>query len=73
MDGSVILNQKGENSVKKFTETSRIPVYAVAPIREMLDYLYEEKVPVTIEGEKRPIDERVKGQFDEYIRIYGQD
>jgi hypothetical protein len=43
----------------------------VAGIRETVEYLYQEKVPVMIEGERMPIDSKTKSEFDEYIRTYG--
>jgi orotate phosphoribosyltransferase len=69
--GKVVLNKKGENTIKSFTKTTGIPVYAVARIRELVDFLYAEKVPVLIEDQKRPIDAEIKAQFDEYLQIYG--
>ena len=48
-----------------------IPVYTVAGIREIIEFLYAQKVPVMIEGEPRPIDEAIKTRFDEYLMTYG--
>ena len=69
--GKVVLNKKGDNTIKAFTKTTGIPVYAVARVRELMDFLYTEKVPVLIEGQKRPIDNAIKAQFDEYLKTYG--
>jgi orotate phosphoribosyltransferase len=70
-EDQVILDQKGENAIQGFVSKTRIPVYAVAGIRETVEYLYQEKVPVMIEGERMPIDSKTKSEFDEYIRTYG--
>ena len=72
-DGSVILNIKGNNALETFTQKTGIPVYTVAGIREIVPYLYQEKVPVLIEGEKRPIDDRTMTLFNDYLDTYGAD
>ncbi|MBW1700498.1 MAG: hypothetical protein JRJ69_12375 [Deltaproteobacteria bacterium] len=69
--GNVILGQKGENAIQDFVLKSGIPVYCVAGIREIIEYIYREKVPVMIQGRRIPIDEETKAEFDEYIGIYG--
>jgi hypothetical protein len=48
-----------------------IPVYSVGGIREVVQFLYQERVPVRIKGEFRPIDEETKQEFDEYLKTYG--
>ena len=72
-DGKVILGRKGESAIQDFVSKSGIPVYSVAGIREVMEYLYEQKVPVLINGNSRPMDEKTKSRFDEYMRIYGTD
>jgi len=70
-DGRVILNKKGENAIRKFSDDTRIPVHIVAGIREIIEHLYHEKIPVMIKGKRQQIDDDIKALFDEYIRIYG--
>lgn len=69
--GTVVQGQKGKNAIHNFVSESGVPVYTVAGIREVVTYLYEDKVPVMIQGEKTPIDEQTKAQFDDYFDIYG--
>jgi orotate phosphoribosyltransferase len=69
--GKVVLNKKGENAIEDFVAKTGIPVYPVAGIKEIMKYLYGEKIPVLINGERRPIDEETKKSFDEYIKTYG--
>jgi orotate phosphoribosyltransferase len=69
--GDVILNRKGKDAIQDFISKTGIPVYSVAGIREIMECLYQEKIPVMINGSRRPIDEETKYQFDEYLRIYG--
>lgn len=68
---NVVLNQKGKNAIKDFVGKTHIPVYSVAGITEVVEYLFQEKIPVMIEGKPRPIDDGIKSQFDEYIKTYG--
>ncbi len=69
--GKVITGVKGEDTIKKFTGQTNIPVFSVAGIREIVDYLYKEKVPLLVNGSRRPIDEKIKKEFDNYLKIYG--
>jgi orotate phosphoribosyltransferase len=69
--GKYIPDVKGENTIKAFSSKTGIPVFSIAGIKEMIKYLYEEKIPVTVSGVKRPIDEKTKAVFDCYINTYG--
>ncbi len=69
--GMYIPEVKGENTIKLFTEKTGIPVYSIAGIREVVEYLYEEKIPVLIKGSKRAMDEKTKALFDNYLKTYG--
>jgi orotate phosphoribosyltransferase len=70
-DGNVIYGRKGENAIENFVSKSGIPVYAVSGIREVFEYLFQEKFPVMIEGSFRAIDKETKSRFDEYLKTYG--
>ncbi|MBC8466239.1 MAG: hypothetical protein ISR61_05005 [Desulfobacteraceae bacterium] len=70
-DDKVILGQKGENAIQDFVSRTGIPVFSVAGIREVVDYLYREGVPVMIQRNRSPMDEKTKADFDEYVEIYG--
>jgi len=70
-NGRVILGQRGENAIEDFVSRSGIPVFSVAGIREVIDYIYKERIPVMIEGRRLPMDEKTKAAFDAYIRVYG--
>jgi len=70
-DGRVILGQKGENAIQGFVSKSGIPVFSVAGIREVVEYLYKEGVPVMIHGHRSAMDEKTKADFDEYVEMYG--
>jgi orotate phosphoribosyltransferase len=72
-EGAIVSGQKGKNAIRDFVSKSGIPVYSVAGIREVIEYLFEEKLPVMIHGKKAPIDDKTKAAFDEYLKIYGID
>ncbi|MBN1850078.1 MAG: hypothetical protein JW932_16010 [Deltaproteobacteria bacterium] len=72
-EGKVVINQKGENTIQGFTSKTGIPVHSIAGIREIINYLFMDKIPVMINGTPRPMDEETKFRFDEYLRVYGND
>jgi hypothetical protein len=37
----------------------------------VVNYLFQEKTPVMIQGTRSPIDDKTKERFDEYLEIYG--
>jgi orotate phosphoribosyltransferase len=72
-EGKVMSGRKGKNAIAEFRSRSGIPVYVVAGIREIVEHLYREKIPVKIQGAKKPIDETIKAEFDAYLEMYGID
>jgi orotate phosphoribosyltransferase len=71
-EGKVLPGEKGEDAIADFTSKTNIPVYSVAGIREVIEYLYREEVPVLINGSRKPIDDKTKKDFDDYLKIYGK-
>ncbi len=71
--GRPILDKKGDDAIGEFVSSTGIPVYRVAGIREIVDFLYREQVPVVIAGSRKPIDEATKAEFDDYLKTYGID
>jgi orotate phosphoribosyltransferase len=69
--GKIILGKKGEDALKKFTATTGVAVYSIAPISEVVDYLFVEQIPVQVEGTWQPISASLKTVFDEYLTEYG--
>jgi len=37
-----------------------------------VEYLHSNKIPLSISGEKRAMDEATKEEFDTYMEIYGR-
>lgn len=71
--GEVCLGQKGENAIRSFVEKTGIPVYSLAGVREVVEFLCRESIPVMINGSRRPIDDETKSRFDMYLKTYGTD
>jgi len=71
--GNVVLGCKGNSAIDDFVSKSGIRVYAVAGIKEVVRYLYEEGVPVLVRGHRVPIDDRTKAEFDLYMDTYGME
>jgi orotate phosphoribosyltransferase len=69
--GRVIQGKKGKNAIQDFVSRTGVPVYTVAGVREVVEFLYRERVPIMINGSRRPMDEDTKQQFDDYLRTYG--
>jgi orotate phosphoribosyltransferase len=72
-EGRVIQGQKGRNAIEEFVRSSGIPIYCVAGIREVMEFIYHERVPVLVEGKRKPLDEKIMLSFREYMKTYGTD
>ena len=71
--GDVILGRKGNSAIDDFVSKSGIAVFAVAGIKEVVQYLYEERIPVLVRGNRAPIDDETKAEFELYMETYGVD
>jgi orotate phosphoribosyltransferase len=69
--GRPIPDAKGDDAIGEFVARTEIPVHAVAGIREVVDFLCAEQVPVLIAGARKPIDDATKSAFDAYLKTYG--
>jgi len=70
-NGKVLLGKRGSDALNQFTEKTGVPVYSIATIMQIMDYLFQEKIPVQVEGEWQPISASLKKIFDDYIKEYG--
>lgn len=71
IDREQTTGEKGEDAISVFTERTGIPVISVAGISDVVEYLFEREHLVLIGGEKKPISDALKAEFDEYMKIYG--
>jgi orotate phosphoribosyltransferase len=70
-DGQVILGERGHDPVARFEQKTGIPVHILIGIRSVVDYLEQEKHPIMIDGEKRPLDDKTLKAFYDYLAVYG--
>ena len=70
-EGKAVLGRRGSNAIDDFETKSGIKVFSVAGIKAVVQYLYEERVPVLVKGNRIPIDEKTKAEFDLYLDTYG--
>ncbi len=70
-DGNLILGAKGVDAIADFMAKTGIPVHSVCGIREVVDHLFTEGIPVLVGGTRRPLEPKEKDEFDEYICVYG--
>jgi orotate phosphoribosyltransferase len=69
--GRVMRGKKGKNAIQDFVNRTGVPVYTVAGIREIVAFLYQERVPIMINGSHAPMDEATKQEFEDYLKTYG--
>jgi len=72
-EGNVVLGKRGSNPIAEFTSRTGIPLFSVLGIREIVAYLYSNKIPLFISGEKKAIDIATKEEFDKYMEAYGRE
>lgn len=70
-EGKVILGERGDDPVSRFTRETGMPVHILVGIRAVVDHLAQEKYPVQINGEKRPLDDETLKAFYDYLAVYG--
>ncbi|MBN1386156.1 hypothetical protein JW968_04235 [Candidatus Woesearchaeota archaeon] len=64
-------NEKGTDAIRTFADKTGIPVHSVIGIREIVQFLHENQIPVKVRGKMRPIDEVLMKGFEAYMRKYG--
>ncbi|MBW2082308.1 MAG: hypothetical protein JRI39_04280 [Deltaproteobacteria bacterium] len=70
-NGKVKLGVKGKNAIKDFEAKTGVKVFPVIRISEIVAFLYQEKIPVMIKGERIPMDDDIRRRFDDYLNTYG--
>lgn len=67
------VDNEGKNAVEEFSKKHNMPVYSSLKIIPAMIYLYENKIPVSLYGEKRPLANNDMIKFFEYVANYGTD
>ncbi len=70
-NGNIILGIRGDNASHSFEKKTGIPIYSLATISEIIEFLYNKGIPVLVDGEYKPMDDETKKTFDDYMKIYG--
>ena len=70
--GRLLENERGEDALAAFTQETGKEVWALLGIRQAVEYLHKEGLPVQIEGEMRPIDDLSMERLSEYYELYGR-
>jgi orotate phosphoribosyltransferase len=70
-EGNVVLGKRGNSAIDDFVSKTGIGVFSVAGIKDVVQHLYEEGVPVLVRGTRMPIDDGTKAEFDQYVETYG--
>jgi orotate phosphoribosyltransferase len=71
--GNIVLGKRGANPISEFTSRTGIPFFSVVGIREIVEYVYEQRIPLFISKQKRAMDEATKTEFDNYLATYGRE
>jgi len=69
--GNVRLGVRGSDAAAEFASKTGIEVLPICGIRDIVQYLYEERIPVTVAGRMKALDEPLKQEFDHYLDVYG--
>ena len=69
--GAVVLNQKGQNAIKNFKLKTGIEVQTILGIRETVEFLAREGVPVLQRGQMAPLGADAVSELEAYLAAYG--
>ena len=67
----VVIGEAGQDAVKNFTMSTGLEVGTILGIRDTIDFLFQEKVPVSQNGKAEPLSAQTVEAFKEYFDIYG--
>ncbi len=71
MIDQLVIGERGQDAVKSFRISTGLPVGTILGIRETIDFLYQEKAPVSQNGKMEPLSEASLAAFNEYLGVYG--
>ncbi|MDR1166394.1 MAG: hypothetical protein LBO66_11120 [Deltaproteobacteria bacterium] len=71
-NGLFIPNVKGQNTIRNFKVKTGLEVQTVVGIRETVEYLYGEGIPVLQRGAKAPLSRDRVDELMGYLDVYGQ-
>jgi orotate phosphoribosyltransferase len=71
--GQVQEGVKGPDALAAFRQNTGLDVWALLGMRQAAEYLHQEGLPVVVEGERRPIDDRLMQAMRDYLAVYGRE
>ena len=72
-DKQPITGRKGQDAAENFKAVTGLPVSTILGIRETIDFLRREKLPVRQNGRLEPLTEASLAAFRNYLAVYGLD
>jgi len=67
----LVVGERGQDAVKSFKMSTGLSVGTILGIRETVDFLYQEKAPVSQNGKQEPLSEATLDIFNKYLDVYG--
>ena len=68
-----VLGEKGQDAMKNFKLSTRLPVGTILGIRETIEFLHKENIPVSQNGKMEPLTANTVAAFKQYMDMYGTD
>jgi orotate phosphoribosyltransferase len=69
--GLAVIGKKGQNAIRNFRAKTSLEVQVICGIREILEYLHDETVPVLQKGTMSPLSRSNVDAVSKYLDIYG--
>lgn len=69
--GRLQVNRRGRDAIRDFEQATGVAVYRVAGIREIVRFIHQAGIPVSIEGKHQKMDDEVRSLFEHYMLAYG--
>lgn len=67
----LLMDERGQDAVKNFKMATGLPVGTILGIRDTIDFLAKERVPVSQNGKMEPLSEKNLDVFRAYLDKYG--
>lgn len=67
----VVIGEAGQDAVKNFTMSTGLTVGTILGIRQTIDFLFQEKAPVSQNGKYEALSLQTVEAFNDYLDIYG--
>ena len=72
-EGKVREGVKGPDALAAFREKTGLPVWSLLGMRQAVEYLHAQGLPVLVEGKRQPIDDQLMQAMRDYLAVYGRE